>query len=807
VDAVTNGLRLLLPFALLAVESVTGTPGAGALPPIVFVSRAHPETLNGKDFGPPIEIAGRETTVGGSLLLLRRDRSVLTLAGPENGIFDVQRPMVSFDGTRVMFSGVRERGGMWRIFEVRMDGSGLRQLTADVRGATIPDDPRRPGENERIFERFGDFSPAYLPDGRIVFSSSRYPSLSPSTGERALNLYVMDADGGNLHRITNCRSGAIDPYVMADGRIVFGLWKDNINLPSLYTRGLQPVDPTGNSHGGAFRPWAVNPDGSSADRLGYMGGLLAHGRGGGLHFREMPNGEIVYTRRAKQDLTGPTLATAIAKFHPGDGRGNMTAGLGDPVNLEAPHALCPTPLPDGRILFSYTAGARLRTATGGRTTADFDYGLYLCDGDFRNVRLVYNNPDTEELDAVAVYSRPARALPDKFKLFPSEDPGAPAAGTAELGSLNVYADVDRRFTSQLSPLPGSVAAIDVYDDSQTFFTTPEYPLIHRQMPRLWGSFPVEDDGSYTVHVPADRRVLVVLRSPTGVAVRYPLAPTTPGQEGETVTAFFSHELGRPGEAVQCTGCHLGHRIHPDLNHYARANIARLATATASSSRSAFFNGAHRLTDGAIGRQNGNFQWIPAAFDANPWVKLEWEQPVKIERIVIYPRPGFQLPLGEFTVSLGERAKITASPDAVRPDEPIAVAASDTHPVSSVLIRMISGAAQRAPGIAEISVNGTPMRIVGVPPEPPPRLTVAPGSLALSWPRSPAPTAIGYKIIAGGCLGGLPVEWDVGNVTNYQPHGLTRSGRHWFEIRAYDAGGRLGPPRMATAWSRSNCRPR
>jgi hypothetical protein len=338
VDAVTNGLRLLLPFAVLAAGDVAAPPRAAALPPIVFVSRVHPETLNGRDFGPPIEIAGRETTVGGSLRLLRRDRSVLTLAGPKNGIFDVQRPMVSFDSTRMVFSGVRERGGMWRIFEVRMDGSGLRQLTPDLRSARIPDDPRRPGENERIFERFGDFSPAYLPDGRIVFSSSRYPSLSPSTGERALNLYVMDADGGNLHRITNCRSGAIDPYVMADGRIVFGLWKDNINLPSLYTRGLQPVDPTGNSQGGAFRPWAVNPDGSSADRLGYMGGLLAHGRGGGLHFREMPNGEIVYTRRAKQDLTGPTLATSIAKFRPGDGRDNTTAGLGDPVNLEAPHA-------------------------------------------------------------------------------------------------------------------------------------------------------------------------------------------------------------------------------------------------------------------------------------------------------------------------------------------------------------------------------------------------------------------------------------------------------------------------------------
>jgi hypothetical protein len=778
-------VRSLLLLALLPTPGVNAPPGATALPPIIFVSRAHAASLNGKDVGPPIEIAGREITVGGRLRLLSSDGKVVTLAGPQNGIFDVQRPMVSFDGTRVVFSGVPERGGMWRIFEIRMDGAGLRQLTSDSRDVKIPDDPRRPGENERIFKRFGDFSPAYLPDGRIVFSSSRYPSLSPSTGERALNLYAMDGDGGNIHRITTSRSGAIDPYVVADGRILFALWKDNINLPSLYTRGLQPLEPDASVQPGSFRPWAVNPDGSGADRMGFMGGLLTHGGGGGFHFREMPNGEIVYTRRAKENLTGSTLATAIAKFRPGDGQGNLTAGIGDARNLEAPHAVSPTPLPDGRILFSYTSSARVRQAT-----AEFNYGLYVCDGDFRNMRLIFDDPGTEELDAVAVYPRPARVVPDRFKDFPPEDPTAPSRGTAEMGSASVYADVDRRFTSNLSPLPGSVAAIDVYDDSQTFFTTPEFPLVYRQMPKLWGSFPVADDGSYTVRIPADRRVFVVLRSPTGVAVRYPLAPAVSGQEGETITAFFSTELSRPGEAVQCTGCHLGHRIHPDLNHYARANIARLAEATASSSRSDFFNGPFRLTDGAIGRENGDFQWIPTASDSSPWVKLAWEQPVTVRRIVVYPRPGVQQPLGEFVVSLGEAGKITARSDKARPDEPIAVAIPDPHPVTSVSIQMSRG----VPGIAELAVNGEPLRIVGAsPPQPPPRLAVTPGSLALTWARSPSPTASGYKILAAGATGDPQVEWDVGNVTAYRPQGLARGGKYWFEIRAYDASGRLGPP--------------
>jgi hypothetical protein len=114
-------VRSLLLLALLATPGVNAPPSATALPPVAFVSRAHPASLNGKDVGPPVEIAGREVTVGGSLRLLRPDGQAVTLARRANGIFDVQRPMVSFDGTRVVFSGVRERGGMWRSLRVRQE--------------------------------------------------------------------------------------------------------------------------------------------------------------------------------------------------------------------------------------------------------------------------------------------------------------------------------------------------------------------------------------------------------------------------------------------------------------------------------------------------------------------------------------------------------------------------------------------------------------------------------------------------------------------------------------------------------------
>ena len=770
-----------------AVGAITlqSQPGGDALPPIVFVSRTHISTLNNYDVGPPIEVIGREMTVGGTLRLLKPGGSVVDLAGPHNGLFDVQRPMVSFDGTRVVFSGVRTRNGMWRIFEVRLDGTGLRQVTPEERGLDIPDDPSRPRQNQSTFGRYGDFSPAYLPDGRIVFSSSRYPSTSGSCGQRALNLYVIDSNGANLHRILTTRSGAIDPFVLANGRIIFGLWFDNMNMPALGTEGLQPLETDANFQPSFFEPWSLNPDGTGAGRLGYMGGFLTH-NGGGLHYREMPDGSIVYTRRATASLLGSTLATAIAKFRPGDGSNNTTEGIGDAANLDAPHALAPTPLPDGSILFSHTPSARTWRDAQHRLFAEFDYGLYVCDGDFTNLRLVYDNPGTEELDAVAVYPRTAAAIPDKVHYVLPEDPTAPAPGVAVMQSRTIYADLDRRFTNALAPLPGSVVAVDVYDDAQTFYTTPQFPLVRKQMPRFVGSFPVAEDGSFRAEIPADKPVIFVLRTHTGVAARHP------GSLGEIRTPFFGHELTKAGDVLQCAGCHRGHMIRPELNRAAQVNLARLASAVGSSTRDAGYMAAARVADGNIGLENGRYQWVPAETDPWPWVRLVWEQRITARQLVVYPRPGAPRPIGELEIYLSNGRRVTAQSDPVKPDEPITVALPDAGPVSWAHVQLLGHPDGGAPGVAEITVHGDPFTLGGaLAPAPPPSVTLTAGNLRLSWTRSPSRSVVGYKIFAGTSPDYLPIEWDVGNVTSFQPEHLAPHQKYWFQLKAYD-GRRFGP---------------
>ena len=72
-------------------------------------------------------------------------------------IFDAQGgicrdPEVSFDGRRILFSYRSGEDGFYHVYEMNVDGSGLRQLT---------DGP------------FHDLDPFYLPDGRIGLTSSR----------------------------------------------------------------------------------------------------------------------------------------------------------------------------------------------------------------------------------------------------------------------------------------------------------------------------------------------------------------------------------------------------------------------------------------------------------------------------------------------------------------------------------------------------------------------------------------------------------------------------------------------------------
>lgn len=160
---------------------------------------------------------------------------------PGKGVYT--HPEVSWDARKVLFCYKDKPGGNTCIYEIGIDGKGLRKVSD-------------PGDTAASFKgtnhRGGahDISPAYLPDGRIVFLSTRAAGLVPCNNSGVTLLHVMNADGSDIHSISVNSENEFDPNVLPDGRIIFGRW-EYIDKNALTVQSL----------------WTVHPDGSNETAL------------------------------------------------------------------------------------------------------------------------------------------------------------------------------------------------------------------------------------------------------------------------------------------------------------------------------------------------------------------------------------------------------------------------------------------------------------------------------------------------------------------------------------------------------------
>ena len=109
-------------------------------------------------------------------------------------------PRVSFDGRWLYLAMAKDGELFFHIYRMGVDGSGLVRLT---------DGP------------FHDIDPCELPDGRIVFTSTRIGMFDEYHNPPARALFVMNADGTEIRSLTHTFVFDNEPQVMADGRIVF----------------------------------------------------------------------------------------------------------------------------------------------------------------------------------------------------------------------------------------------------------------------------------------------------------------------------------------------------------------------------------------------------------------------------------------------------------------------------------------------------------------------------------------------------------------------------------------------------------
>jgi hypothetical protein len=456
---------------------------------IVFVKTTGEETLN-------------RSWASGNLYLLSPispDGVVTPLTDYEGA--SVSDPCVSFDGERILFS-MRPPGASTRnIWEINADGTGLRQVTS--------------GGGH-------DFDPLYLPDGRILFTSSRGGHMDEYNHSPAENLYRCNADGSGIEQISFNQSDDFDPTLLPNGRIVYTRW----------------------DHFGTFNRFplfATNPDGT--------GTFHHYGPHNRNFFHASPTGDgrlIAIESTMINEDAGP-IALLKTEAGPADppqpDRSHHWDVLTANVNTDgAPWAYgafkYPHSLGENRYVASYTLPAA--------TEEDVDYGLYTFslhqEGagtpedpatlEIVDLTFLYNDPATNDYDAQLVAAHPAPPV--------IEDTIDSRASTG----VFLAQDVFNRSTAdgQEVPIFGSqpideialIAARPTVPGEPNDFSANQF-----EKRALVGFAPVQADGSFKIEVPADT----------------PLSFATLDEWDRGIVTKRTHIYVRPGETFTCTGCH------------------------------------------------------------------------------------------------------------------------------------------------------------------------------------------------------------------------------------------------------------
>ena len=359
---------------------------------VVWVSRplgvGRPEDFDTFRGGAELMLGG----VSGSAVLfgIENARSLNTDCGLGSSP-DIRGPAVSWDATRIAFAARLNANEPFRIYEMRADGTNCLPLAAVAASDT---------QIDGIFVH--DFDPAYAPDGQLVFASTRGnidganvsgPTRTPASLAPNANLYVLDPGSGDVRQLTFLLDQEFQPSFKKNGRVIFTAEKRARDFHQFATRRL-------NLDGGDYHP------------------LFAQRASVGFESAT----EVI-------ELSNKNLAMVAGPLGAADGAGTIAVvnrSLGpdqddrDPsdrsylgsLRFPVPGAFAlgngayrsPTPLPTGKMLVSCD------TAASDLMVGPFDFDLCLLDPDGGFVFRIAGEAGRADVEAVAVYPRPAHEV-------------------------------------------------------------------------------------------------------------------------------------------------------------------------------------------------------------------------------------------------------------------------------------------------------------------------------------------------------------------------------------------------------------
>jgi formylglycine-generating enzyme required for sulfatase activity len=464
---------------------------------LLFVRRTGEENLGlSSNFGPNTNPGGNsEIDV---LSPVRADGQVSTLFHDKSkGIVDVD---LEFDAERMLFT-MNDTNGVPQLWEIKADGSELRQLTPSENGDVAKANP------------IHNCNGCYLPDGRIVFVSTATMVGVPCVGGSLPvgNLYRLEADGKTISQLTFDQDQDWYPRMLANGRLLYTRW-EYTDTPHYFTRLLFTMNPDGTGqsalhHSNSYWPNSTFFTRPIPDHPTKVVGVVTG------HHGSQRAGELLIFDPAK----GSREADGVVQRIPGYGQKVEPVIKDQLVNDSWPKFLYPYPLSEKYFLVSC------------KLTPDAPWGLYLVDI-FDNLVPLRIEPGYALMEPIPFRKTPRPAVvPDKID---------PKRTDAVVYLQDIYSGPG------LAGIPqGAVKKLRVFSYAYNYRHMGSHSLVGQEsgwdVKRILGTVPVESDGSAMFRVPANT----------------PIALQPLDDEGRALQVMRSWMTARPGETLSCVGCH------------------------------------------------------------------------------------------------------------------------------------------------------------------------------------------------------------------------------------------------------------
>ena len=434
----------------------------------------------------------------------------------------VLEPRLSYDARRIVFSFVQCEGksfdaakilndvdeGFYHVWEVNIDGSKPRQLTNGP---------------------YDDLMPTYLPDGGIVFSSTRRRGYARCFGGQfsrrwhVYTLHRMDGDGGNLRTISFHDTNEWFPTVSNTGLILYARW-DYIDRDAVTHQNL----------------WATRPDGTNPFALWGNATASPHCT---FQLQAIPGSpKVVFAASAHHSIAGGSIALVDPTVSD-NGQQAITRITPEIPFPEAEgrdiqeYYTSPWPLSEKYFLVGYSPLPLVWEPGANQPNA---LGIYLLDA-WGNRELIYRDPEIGSTNPCPLVPRPVPpALPSMLPDNPQP------IGEMVLG--NVYEGL-----GELEP--GSIKQlriVQIFPKTTNLADKPPIGIAREENGRaILGTVPVEPDGSARFLVPAGKLVHFQALDENGFAYQ----------------TMRSATYVQPGERVSCVGCH-EHRLSAPIRKQA-----------------------------------------------------------------------------------------------------------------------------------------------------------------------------------------------------------------------------------------------